>query len=195
MIRQCLKCGIQFEGRPDASLCPECANKSKSSVVRERTCKQCGKQFFGGPRAWYCADCRVERRREADRKHAKEGTKRPLGSIDKCIICGKEYVVNSARQKYCPKCAKSAIADVDRRQAREWYKKNSDSKKRCQLRHDSAAKKICPICGKEFIPHDASKTCSKECKELYQKQMYREWENSHREERNLYHKILREKGK
>ena len=193
MLRQCLKCGTQFEGRSDASLCPKCADESKRSVMRERTCKQCGKKFVGGPRAWYCPECRIERHRESDRKHRREGTKRPIGSIDNCIICGKEYIVNAAKQKYCPECSAAAIAEIDRRQAKEWYQQNGDSQKRKQLRHDSSVKKICPICGKEFMPHDPSKTCSEECRELYKKQICSEWERNHREERNLYRKTLNER--
>ena len=55
---------------------------------------------MGGPRAFYCPNCRRIRQREANERARKRGgATRPIGSIDKCKLCGAEYVVNSGRQK------------------------------------------------------------------------------------------------
>lgn len=66
-----------------------------TTTLRTRVCKQCGSEFSGGPRAWYCPDCRHERQREQARrfreKKAKGLVDRPLGSLDKCEVCGREY--------------------------------------------------------------------------------------------------------
>ena len=62
----------------------------------------CGKEFNGGPRAFYCPDCRVIRTKEAQKRFRQGKTaKRKLGSVDKCELCGKEYIVTAGRQKYC----------------------------------------------------------------------------------------------
>lgn len=113
MLRQCLTCGAEFDGRPDSTLCPQCAAKSKdSAVIRQRTCRACGATFLGGPRAWYCSSWRRVRQAETDRRHkarVKAGLTRRLGSTDKCQRCGKEYIVSGGMQKYCPDCAEEAV--------------------------------------------------------------------------------------
>ena len=68
--------------------------------MRDRICRQCGMSFYGGPRAWYCPSCRTERARERNRNFV--AAARPIGSTDKCAVCGKEYIVKAGRQKYCP---------------------------------------------------------------------------------------------
>lgn len=102
-------------------------DKTGISTVAKRVCRQCGIEFMGGPRAWYCPNCRRERAKEANRRcKAKQRLNghadRPLGSIDKCTVCGADYVVQSARQKYCKKCAPEQYKIVDREQGRDWLK-------------------------------------------------------------------------
>lgn len=89
-------------------------------VVKDRTCRQCWAVFRGGPRAWYCPACRSVRAKEAQRRLQEDGTSRTMGSIDHCTVCGKEYVVLSARQKYCPDCVYEAVRAVDRPASRAW---------------------------------------------------------------------------
>ena len=98
-------------------------------VVKPRTCRECGAVFDGGPRAWYCPACRLARQREADARRRAKGRKadRPLGSTDKCTVCGKEYVVKSSRQKYCPECAYDAVREVDRPASRAWNREHKDT--------------------------------------------------------------------
>lgn len=96
-------------------------------VIKDRVCRQCGAVFQGGPRAWYCPECRADRAREASRRHKSKGTIRPLGSLDNCSVCGKPYVVKSARQKYCPECAYDAVREVDRPASRAWNQAHKDT--------------------------------------------------------------------
>ena len=163
-VRYCKRCGTQFQSdKPDTCLCPFCRKKAKQdSVIRDRVCQQCGKAFPGGPRAWYCPDCREIRRKESAARRSKEGTIRPLGSIDTCEICGGEYVVNSARQRYCKNCAAEAVRqNVNPRKA-EYAKENMERLKEQQkeLRKD---RNVCVICGAVFHASTATVTCSDKC--------------------------------
>ena len=96
-------------------------------VVKDRVCRQCGAIFQGGPRAWYCPDCRSGRQREQGRRYKAKGPDRPLGSTDTCMVCGKTYTVNSARQKYCPDCAYEAVRAADRPASRAWNQAHKDT--------------------------------------------------------------------
>ena len=96
-------------------------------VVKDRICRQCGAVFRGGPRAWYCPKCRRERAKMASQKHKAAGTARPLGSTDYCVICGKPYIVKSARQKYCPACAHDAVRAIDREASKSWNQLHKDT--------------------------------------------------------------------
>ena len=98
-------------------------------VVKPRICRKCGAVFDGGPRAWYCPNCRREREKETYRRYRAKGRKadRPLGSLDKCVRCGQEYVVRSARQKYCPDCAYDGVREVDRPMSRAWNQEHKDT--------------------------------------------------------------------
>ena len=114
-LKKCAKCGKLFNtAKNEQTLCDECVATAKSTTIRPRTCRECGAIFDGGPRAWYCPECRKIREKESAKHYRDNGPSRPLGSIDRCSVCGKEYVVNSARQRYCPACAPEAIREVDR---------------------------------------------------------------------------------
>lgn len=96
--------------------------------IRDRTCRQCGVIFPGGPRAWFCPDCRLERRRESTlRYHRKDKADRPLGSTDQCTVCGADYIVKSARQKYCPACAPEAIRKIANQQSIDWNQSHKNT--------------------------------------------------------------------
>lgn len=188
MRRVCLKCGVEFDGRPDATLCAACAAASKAgSVVRERTCRACGTTFLGGPRAWFCPACRAERRRERDKSYHKKGYQRHLGDTDFCLICGNPYVVCSGLQKYCPECARDAVMAKDRDASKCWNRAHIDYDLQREQRHVAAAQIQCAVCGKPFVPGiGAPVTCSPECREAYRKKAAAEYEKSHRDERNAY---------
>lgn len=166
MLRICRTCKVEYEGDPGSTLCPVCVKAQKSTTVRPRVCRTCGAEFPGGPRAWYCPVCRADRQRKQSRaakRRKAAGETRSLGSEDRCAICGKAYTVNSGRQRYCPDCAPEAWAEADRQQGRAWYAANGDPDARRELRKTHAAELLCVICGKPYIPADASKTCSGAC--------------------------------
>lgn len=188
-MRRCLTCGADFDGISGQTLCPACAAASRAaSVVRNRTCRGCGAVFPGGPRAWYCPSCRVRRMREASARFRANGrvSDRPMGSIDHCVICGAEYVVKSARQKYCPSCAPAAVRAVDRVASSEWARINIDMAQRTAERRAAAAEISCVICGKTFTPHSAARTCSPDCSAELARRNNAEYERTHREQRNAY---------
>ena len=186
MKRICKYCGAAYDGAPDSSCCPDCAKAQRETTLRDRTCRACGKIFPGGPRAWYCPACRLDRRREADRRHKRTGTARPLGSTDACEICGRPYTVQSARQRYCPACAPEAVREKDRQASRDWNAENLTPEARRAVRQTAAAEIPCVICGKGFVPHDASVTCSPSCSAELTRRNRAVWEKAHRAERNAY---------
>lgn len=171
-LKKCKNCGALFKTENSESyVCPSCAAKRiKESVLQSRTCKQCGISFTGGPRAWYCLTCRAQRQKESCKKYAKKGRKadRPLGSTDQCKKCGKDYIVNSARQKYCSDCSSSAIKAVVREQKKNYYQKNIDK----FIEHRNTVRKpdrICVICGNSIKTPTSTITCSAACADIHAK--------------------------
>ena len=130
--RACIKCGKQFYGGTDKSYCDECAKAIKSNVMRTRTCKLCGAEFLGGPRASYCPNCRRIRQREANERARKRGgATRPIGSIDKCKLCGAEYVVRtSAKEKRYLHGNENTKRDIIRHPDKTLKKQNGGKRKR-----------------------------------------------------------------
>lgn len=93
--------------------------------MKNRVCRECGAVFLGGPRAWYCPDCRAERIR-AQYQRYRYRVARPLGTTDRCQICGKPYVVIGGLQRYCKDCAETAIREKDRQQSMAYYLKHRE---------------------------------------------------------------------
>lgn len=150
-------------------------------AIYKRTCRECGAVFDGGPRAWYCPLCRVERRRTASRlgkRREARGLTRKIGSIDKCEICGGEYKVKSARQRYCPDCACAAWAEADREQSLAYYEDHKDEinpKRKAQRKKDTETR-ICIVCGQPFQSvYPRQKTCDEECARKHKNNLWREW--------------------
>lgn len=156
-----------------------------TSTLRMRVCRQCGIEFMGGPRAWYCPTCRIERQREQGRtckQRQRKGQTRRLGSIDKCEVCGKDYIVNSARQRYCPDCAPERYREVDREQSRGWMKRAIEvhgeeyleehlKRKRENYRKNTENQRICPMCG-GIVPFGEKKFCSEQCRNAAERYAY-----------------------
>lgn len=151
-------------------------------AIYNRICRQCGKPFKGGPRAWYCPDCRLMRRRESDaRQRTKKKPDRALGSIDRCVICGKEYIVNAATQKYCKECAKPAWMEADRKQSLKYYETNRESINPARNERRRIGLIKCSECGKEFDPQGTDRlTCSPECKRVRKNRKWRENYHKHK---------------
>lgn len=144
----CTLCGKEFYGGTSDSLyCPECARKKKiDTVFRIRVCKDCGVEFFGGPRAKRCPDCAYKAKQETGRRHKVCGTLRPLGSIDKCQMCGRDYVVNSGRQKYCQECRREAVLSWQREHKKIYIEETDQNAKRRE-RRKQIKKSAFIVCG------------------------------------------------
>ena len=167
-LKKCIKCGRLFEtARPEQAQCNDCLAAAKATTIRPRTCRQCGAVFDGGPRAWYCPNCRAERKKDAMQRFRQRGAVRPLGSVDQCVVCGGDYVVNSARQKYCPSCAPAAVREVDRAASRRWNRDNNYYESRTPATRRGV--KICVICGAPVPDGTNAVTCSPECDKLCRK--------------------------
>lgn len=162
--RACQVCGKPFYGSTDYYYCPECAKiKRSDTVVKIRVCKDCGVEFFGGPRARRCPDCAYIAQQETNRRHKKSGTKRPLGSIDKCVICGAEYTVVSGRQKYCSDiCQRKGVLDWQREHKRGYNKVSGQDIKKQERRKQ--AQKICVYCQRIFTSDKPTNLCSDYCR-------------------------------
>lgn len=114
--RACQVCSKPFYGSTDCHYCPDCAKAKKlDTVVKIRVCKDFRAEFYGGPRARRCPDCAYKVAQETSRHHKRTGAKRPLGSVDNCAVCGKEYIVKSSRQKYCSDaCMRKGVLEWQR---------------------------------------------------------------------------------
>lgn len=162
-LKKCKRCGATFESTSrDVYMCPSCAAEVKrESVVRARICRECGASFLGGPRAWYCPECRAEREK-AQKKAYKNCPVRPLGSIDICHRCGKEYTVKSGRQVYCPDCAENAVKEKVNAHKRQYMQANKEkfATHKEEMRSNGW---VCVVCGKVFDKDTPTVTCSEEC--------------------------------
>lgn len=163
-LRACQICGKPFHGADDFHYCPECAEKKKmDTVVKIRICQDCGCEFYGGPRARRCPECAYKAQLEANRRHTKNGTKRPIGSIDKCAICGQEYTVTSGRQKYCSDaCQRLGVLEWQK-EHKKGYDKNAGQDVKKQKRRE-AQEKICVYCLRPFKAKTSTNLCSDYCR-------------------------------
>lgn len=166
-LKSCKHCGRTFEPATKYTyLCQECHDAAKASgVVQERICRQCGMSFPGGPRAWYCPSCRADRRRVQDRMAKRNGTARPIGSIDLCARCGKEYSVASGRQRYCSDCSAAAVNETVKAHKREYATERKDQMSEYRLTM-SRDRHVCIVCGKVFDSNLPEATCSEACDKI-----------------------------
>lgn len=163
-IRVCQVCGASFTGSPDQHYCPKCAKiKKQDTVVKERVCEDCGKKFYGGPRARRCPECAYAARQKTDREHKRRGTMRPLGSTDKCVICGAEYTVLSGRQKYCSQACQRIGVLAWQREHKKGYNIVSGQGVKKQKRREEQ-QRVCAYCLRPFTKGANWNTCSEYCK-------------------------------
>ncbi len=161
--RICRDCGKIFYGNLDSVSCPDCAAVSRyDNVIRERICIDCGRNFDGGPRAKRCPQCREIAKAETSRRYKKSGPCRPLGSLDNCEVCGKEYIVKSGRQKYCSDCQRFAVLQWQRDRKAEYNKKPEVAETRRQRRLER--QKACQYCLRPFWSTSSSPYCSDYCR-------------------------------
>lgn len=153
-------CGKPFFGGKDCFYCPQCSKiKKLDSVVKTRICQDCGIEFFGGPRAKRCPDCAYIAKVCAKRKP----TVRPIGSTDRCVVCGKEYTVNSGRQKYCSEiCQRKGVLEWQRAHKKGYHKTSGQGKKKESRRKKT--QKICVYCMRSFVRDSPTNVCSDYCR-------------------------------
>lgn len=167
--KACQVCGKPFSGGTDCHYCPECARARKSdTVVKIRTCQDCGVDFFGGPRARRCPDCAYTAKLENGRCHRKNGTMRPIGSIDRCEVCGKEYSVVAGRQKYCSiVCQRKSVLEWQREHKKGYAKSSGQDVKKQERRKQT--QKICVYCLRTFSSRSSTNFCSEYCRTEHKK--------------------------
>lgn len=191
MRRICKYCRTEFDGKPDANACPDCVDKRKRNVIKDRICQTCGVTFSGGPRAWYCPACREERRRQHDREakqRKRAGMVRSIGSTAYCERCGQPYIVNGGLQRYCPDCAPDATREAANANSRAWNATHTTPEQRKIERSRHAAEIPCKVCGRMFVPSSCALTCSPECSQELHRQNAKVFEARNRETRNAYHR-------
>lgn len=155
-------------------------------MLQRRICQQCGRSFEGGPRAYYCPSCRIERKRDHDadfQRRKRKGNYRPLGSIDKCEQCGKDYVVEGGQQRFCPDCQPIHAKEYDRETAIEFYHAHKDRINPVRYQRRRKPPKKCAWCGKEFKTGTRALTCSPECRRKYTSKKHYEKYGKYRKER------------
>lgn len=162
--RVCQVCGKSFFGSGDCYYCPECVKAKKlDAVVKIRICQDCGVEFYGGPRARRCPDCAYKAQQETSIRWKRQGTKRVIGSIDKCQWYGAEYTVVCGRQKYCSKkCQREAVLAWQREHKKDYKKTSKQEVKKTERRKQ--VKKVCVYCGRIFTSDKPTNLCSEYCK-------------------------------
>lgn len=156
--RICQSCGERYVGSRYSHYCSACAREIKSNVIGDRICKDCGVTFPGGPRAARCPACREKAKRNKLRKP----TMRPLGSIDICERCSKEYIVTGGRQRYCPDCQREALLEWQRNH-KVGYSQKPEIKERKQEKR-ARQMKVCKYCRRPFKATTNTLYCSDYCK-------------------------------
>lgn len=102
---------------------------------------------------------------EGEKKLYSNGPARPLGSIDVCQMCGKEYTVVSGRQKYCPGCRRDANLAWQRVHSAGYHKRPEVSQARQARRKER--RKVCVYCQLPFWDSSTSNLCSDYCREKH----------------------------
>ena len=130
-------------------------------------CIVCGKTFIGSLRAKYCDDCWLKQRRSRTMNNY-YNRKRNVGDVDRCVDCGKEYVIQSGNQRRCDDCAKKrrryyvAMREwkLGYRQTKPTYPMPEKIVKNGKV---IGGVRICKGCGREFIGAWQARFCP-ECK-------------------------------
>lgn len=158
--RVCQNCGKPFYGAKDRFYCEECATLLKrKTALKPRVCQDCGVEFMGGARAKRCPVCSAQARANYKRKPVA----RHLGSIDKCALCGSEYVVRSGRQKYCSEeCQHTAVKEWQREHKKGYAKMSGQDVKKNNRRR--SVEKVCIYCQRVFKSNKSTNLCSEYCR-------------------------------
>jgi len=158
-IRPCLECGETFTASsPGEKICSDRCRKNrerghrKSTIGQPRICKHCPEVVLI-PRS-VCDACLGDNKRRLDyqahlRRDARNGVyraiRRPVGSVDKCIVCSEEFVRETKNQARCGSyLCKSAHSRSSRfvissSEIRDWLSRSGGR---------------CEICGEAFPSWD-----------------------------------------
>src|SRR5690606_13778524 len=98
------------------------------------------------------------------RKRRAGKIERPIGSIDKCERCGKDYVVNAGLQRFCEDCQLPHKLEHDYKRAMPKYEANKERYNPSRNERRRVSLRSCRICGKQFEPRSQQAMCSAECK-------------------------------
>lgn len=146
-------------------------------MLIDRICKICNIQFKGYSRSFYCDTCKIviyKERKQIYNKRVRDGNTRKLGSIDKCKMCNKDYLVNGALQQYCSDCQRLHYLDHDRVNGLKYYHANKF--KINPVRNTKRRKGLlqCKICK---LPLDKYGIlyCSNTCKAIAKRSTYKKW--------------------
>lgn len=169
--RVCKNCAKIYSGRSQ-SFCSETCLRSwygreqdKINATPEdrpnyvwKTCIDCGARAYVSRRSMRCLACQqiaTLSSLKASFARAKDGTMRKFGSTSFCEMCGVQYTVASALQKYCSKCAQ----DVKRERCRAFYIAHRDAATANPSKREPLMR-ICDLCGSEFFaPTMQRKNC------------------------------------
>lgn len=165
--RICQRCGKKFDGNIYKHFCPDCLKKIKAeSTIRERACIDCGRTFVGGPKSKRCPSCQKQENARKDFERKKHGPKRRLGDTDKCVVCGKEYVVESPSQKYCSKiCAKVGLRNYERVHKPKFAAKKYVQHKQNEKNLFRNTQNVCKYCNRPFNNSTKNRVyCSEHCR-------------------------------
>ena len=150
-------------------------------------CIDCGIEINRPIKCIRCEKCQREINRIRTNIRNRRGAVRPLGSIDECKYCGKEYVVKSGTQKYCKDCAKQAIRESVNASKRAYAAKDrADPEKYAEIRRGRQSlgiDRVCPICGKPFKTKTIAVYCSDECRKEGKRRYCKAYDAAHREQR------------
>ena len=139
-----------------------------------KSCTMCGRLFKGGPRSFYCPSCRIIRERERAEKYRKNGYSRPLGSIDKCKLCGKDYIVNSGLQQYCKNCQRPHALEHDRKSGLKYYHANRFTINPIRNVRRRKWPTTCKVCGNP-LHKTGTLYCCNQCRIVGHRLRYKKW--------------------
>jgi methionyl-tRNA synthetase len=87
-------------------------------IETPKRCRECGVVITGHSRREYCRHCkRIILQQSAQQK--KDSSKRTVGSVDSCRVCGQDYTVRSGNQRYCSECATKVARERSNQQAQK----------------------------------------------------------------------------
>lgn len=132
--------------------------KKLDAFVKISTFQDCCIEHYGGLWSRRCPDYAYKARQETNGQHKKTSTRRPLGSVDKCVFCGRDYIVASGRKKYCfYTCKRKGVLAWQRQHKRGYSKASVQDIKKQERR--KRAKKICVYCLRPFASDTPTNTC------------------------------------